>query len=89
MCQGVSEDALAYLESARNVDPLDAVTRLYLGLALKALNNPQDANLEIGQAIVLSEDPNLIELARTQLLKLFDGSTESTDQKGGEPTKMP
>lgn len=89
MYQGVTEDAIAYLESARNVEPMDAVTRLYLGLALEALNNPQDANLEIEQAILLSEDPNLIELARTQLLKLFDGSPADSDQKGGEPKKIP
>jgi tetratricopeptide (TPR) repeat protein len=87
--EGVSEDAFAYLESARNVEPLDAVTRLYLGLAFVALDNPQDANLEIEQAIVLSEDPNLIEIAKTQLLKLFEGSPVGTDQKGGEATKMP
>ncbi len=48
-------EALPYLEAARAADPNDPLTRLYLGMALEALDRPQEAAAEYGQALALSQ----------------------------------
>lgn len=48
-------EALPYLEVARAADPNDPLTRLYLGMALEALDRPQEAASEYGQALALSQ----------------------------------
>lgn len=59
--------ALPYLETVRTADPEDVTTRLYLGLALVALDRPAEAAGEFNYIVEMGADPELLELAETHL----------------------
>jgi tetratricopeptide (TPR) repeat protein len=59
--------ALPYLEAVRTADPEDVTTRLYLGLALVALDRPAEAAGELKYVVEMGADPELLELAETHL----------------------
>ena len=96
LIEGQPGTALPELEAARKLNPQDASTNLYLGLALKELNRPMDAAIEFIQVLSLSQDPQLLDLARENLQqvynKLLPGQTSQDEtlpdgllQKGGMP----
>ena len=59
--------ALPYLEAVRTADPDDVTTRLYIGLALEALDRPAEAAGELKYAVEKGTDPELLKLAETHL----------------------
>ncbi len=59
--------ALPYLEHALEIDSQDDRTRYYLGLALYALGNPEEAAGQFEKLILVSSDPAVIDLASNQL----------------------
>lgn len=62
--------ALPNLLAARLADPLDASTHFYIGLALEALDNPAEAAISYEQAVALSDDPQLKNLAKANVERL-------------------
>jgi len=72
LLQGKAEKALPYLMAARLLDPADAATRLYLGLALEELDHFDDAEVEFSQALMLSNDPALVSLAKSHLITIHN-----------------
>lgn len=87
--QTPAENALVFLEATQKIQPTEAVTHLYLGLVLEALNKPGEAITQFEQAIELSEDPALLELANAHLYLLSRVSPTSMDKQGGELTENP
>jgi tetratricopeptide (TPR) repeat protein/CRP-like cAMP-binding protein len=97
LLEGQPAAALPELETARRLDPQDASTNLYLGLALKDLDRPADAAIEFIQVLSLSQDPQVLDLARENLQRVYEklipGGGASHDltpsagllQKGGMP----
>jgi tetratricopeptide (TPR) repeat protein len=87
--------ALPELEAARRLNPQDPSTNLYLGLAFKELDRPMDAAIQFIQVLSLSQDPQILDLARENLQqvynKLIPGETSGNNetlpdgllQKGG------
>ena len=65
--EGNPAQALPYLQAASKADPQDAVTRLYLGVALQALDRLDEAAIEFEQALALSNNPQLKDLAVSYL----------------------
>jgi tetratricopeptide (TPR) repeat protein len=61
------KDSLDDLRAALSANPLDATAHLYLGLALKALDQPSEATIEFAATQMLSNDPAVIELAEAHL----------------------
>lgn len=66
--EGRPTQALRHLEIARSCNPQDGITSFYLGLALDALGRPAEAANEFENALVFSDDPDLVHLARERLL---------------------
>ena len=96
LIEGQPEVALPELEAARQLNPKDASTNLYLGLALKDLDRPMDAAIEFIQVLSLSQDPQVLDLARENLQQLYNkmipgGASHDAAlpdgllQKGGTP----
>ena len=52
---------------ARVGDPQDQITRLYIGLALQALERPSEAAAEFEYVVEKGSDPELRELSITYL----------------------
>ncbi len=65
--QGRYEQALPQIEAGLASDPQDGTTRYYLGLALQGLGRSAEAATEFKQAMALSSDPILIDLATNRL----------------------
>lgn len=59
--------ALLYLDAARYIDPENPTTRLYIGLALEALDRPAEATAEYKYVVDMGSDPELYSLADTLL----------------------
>ncbi len=72
LIEGQPDAALPELETARQLDPQDASTNLYLGLALKELDRPMDAAIEFIQVLSLSQDPQVLDLARENLQQVYN-----------------
>jgi tetratricopeptide (TPR) repeat protein len=100
LIEGQPAAALPELEAARRLNPQDAFTNLYLGLVLKELDRPMDAAIEFIKVLSLSQDPQVLDLARENLQqvynKLIPGGTFSNEtlpdgplQKGGTPVTDP
>jgi tetratricopeptide (TPR) repeat protein len=96
LIEGQPEVALPELEAARQLNPKDASTNLYLGLALKDLDRPMDAAIEFIQVLSLSQDPQVLDLARENLQQVYNkmipgGASHDAAlpdgllQKGGTP----
>lgn len=66
--EGQPQSAVVYLETARDFQPADAATRFYLGLALRELGKPTEADAELGAALANSQDPVLSQLVKESLL---------------------
>jgi Tfp pilus assembly protein PilF len=92
--EGRPAAAAQHLQSARQADPGDPLTRLYLGLALQAIDRPEKAALEFEQALVLSQDGAVLDLAREHLLELYQtlyatSSQPSAGMEGGDELPAP
>ena len=72
LIEGQPAAALTELETARQLNPRDASTNLYLGLALKELDRPADAAIEFIQVLSLSQDPQVLDLARENLQQVYN-----------------
>ncbi|MCJ7715722.1 MAG: tetratricopeptide repeat protein [Anaerolineales bacterium] len=59
--------ALMYLDAAYFLDPDDPTMHLYTGMALEALDKPDEAAVEYQSAVELGSDPELISLANALL----------------------
>jgi tetratricopeptide (TPR) repeat protein len=59
--------ALLYLDAARYVDPEAPATRLFIGLALEALDRPAEAVAEYQYIVDMGSDSELHSLASTLL----------------------
>ena len=59
--------AILYLDAARYVNPEDPSTRLFIGLALEALDRPAEAAVEYQYVVETGSDPELHNLADTLL----------------------
>jgi len=69
--EGDPVGGLLHLEAARNVDPLDPTTRLYLGLAYEALERKSEAVVEYESVLALSDDPEFTEFVKAHLLAIL------------------
>jgi len=92
--EGRPAAAAQHLQSARQADPGDPLARLYLGLALQAIDHPEKAALEFEQALVLSQDPAVLDMAREHLLEIYQSlysseSPHSAGMEGGEQLTAP
>lgn len=92
--EGRPAAAAQHLQSARQADPGDPLARLYLGLALQAIDRPEKAALEFEQALALSQDPAVQDVAREHLLELYQllyrpNLPQSAGMKGGEQLPAP
>jgi Tfp pilus assembly protein PilF len=92
--EGRPAAAAQHLQSARQADPGDPLTRLYLGLAFQAIDRPEKAVLEFEQALILSQDAAVLDMARENLLKLYQTLYSSSPAlsagvEGGEQPPAP
>lgn len=92
--EGRLEAAIQHLQSARQADPGDPLARLYLGLALQAAGRPERAVLEFEQALALSQELAVQNLAREHLRTLYQAvyapnSAPGASMEGGEGVPMP
>jgi Flp pilus assembly protein TadD len=92
--EGRLEAAIEHLQSARQADPGDPVARLYLGLALQAADQPEKAVLEFEQALALSQELAVQNLAREHLLTLYQAvyapkPAPGASMEGGEGLPTP
>jgi len=84
LLEGRPAAALIHLQAAQAVNPSDALIRLYLGLALQALDRPEQAAAEFERVLALSHEPSLVEMARSRLLQLYPQLVPlGTGQEGG------
>ena len=70
--EGRPAAALQHLQSARQSDPGNPLTRLYLGLAWQAIDRPEKAVPEFEQALALSQDLAVQNLSREHLTELYE-----------------
>jgi Flp pilus assembly protein TadD len=82
------DDALGFLETACRLSPADAEAHYLLGVALAALQLPEDARAEFEQALVLSNDPALVAQASSRLDTLRQAPDDNTGQ-GGDQESIP
>jgi tetratricopeptide (TPR) repeat protein len=92
--EGRPAAALQHLQSARQSDPGNPLTRLYLGLAWQAIDRPDKAVPEFEQALALSQDLAVQNLSREHLLELYASSDnlelpQGVGVKGGEQQTAP
>jgi len=59
--------SMMYLDAAQYIDPEDLTTRLYMGMALEALNKPAEAAAAYKYIVDMGADPELFSLADTLL----------------------
>jgi tetratricopeptide (TPR) repeat protein len=67
---GRFEDALPYLEAARDASPNDPLVRFYLGVTYQSLGRSTEAAAEYELARTLSWNPELIGLAEAHLIRM-------------------
>ena len=70
--EGRPAAAAQHLQSARQSDPGNPLTRLYLGLAWQAIDRPEKAVPEFEQALALSQDLAVQNLSREHLMELYE-----------------
>ena len=83
-------DFLLQLDAAQKADPSNPLTYLYIGLAWQDLDRPQQAAAAYERVLGLSQDPTLVDLARSRLLVIYTQIIPAAaGQEGGTAVPSP
>lgn len=69
--EGKPEEAKTKLQAALTINPIDAGAHLYLGLALKTLDQTSAAATEFAVVKMLTSDPEFVDIAQAQLAEIL------------------